>query len=137
MSWIKSEALRFFCPGFADELIGREAAERLEAFGEIVCSDEVIEVSRYLFAAVVMVSLDGGLFDSPVHPLDRGIGPGMIRLGKSMLYAMAMADALEGTAAEACCPPLRFLGRSANWMPLSVSTGWMRTEQLVKCFQEG
>ena len=39
MDMIESKSIRFFLPGFADEFVGRKAAESLESFGEVVDSD--------------------------------------------------------------------------------------------------
>ena len=41
----KGEALWFFLPAFADELVGREPPEGIESSGEIEGGDEVGEVS--------------------------------------------------------------------------------------------
>jgi hypothetical protein len=73
MDRIESKSIRFCLPAFADEFVGRESVERLESFGEVVGSDEVAEVNAQLLVGVVMVALDGGLFDSTVHALDLAV----------------------------------------------------------------
>lgn len=40
MDWIDDESLGLVCPGFADELVGCEALEGLQAPGEVVGGDE-------------------------------------------------------------------------------------------------
>jgi hypothetical protein len=50
MDGVESKSIRFFLPAFADELIGGEAVESLESFGEVVSGDEVAEVSAELVA---------------------------------------------------------------------------------------
>ena len=45
MDGVESKSIGFFLPAFADELVGREAAESLEPFGEIVSGDEVAEMN--------------------------------------------------------------------------------------------
>jgi hypothetical protein len=44
MDRIESKSVGCFLPAFADELVGGEAAESLEPFGEVVSRDEVAEV---------------------------------------------------------------------------------------------
>ncbi|MEA2262597.1 MAG: hypothetical protein QOJ51_5422, partial [Acidobacteriaceae bacterium] len=73
MDGVESKSIRFFLPAFADELIGREAAESLEPFGEVVSGDEVAEVGSQLVVAVVVVALNRGLFDGAVHALDLAV----------------------------------------------------------------
>ena len=76
--------------------------------------------------AVVVVALDRGFLDGAVHALDLAVGPRMVGLGQAMLDAVLGADLVEGMAAQPGGRSLAVLGRSANWMPLSVSTVWMR-----------
>ena len=45
MERVEVESFGLFCPGFADELVGREAFEGLEPSGEVVGVDEVCEVA--------------------------------------------------------------------------------------------
>ena len=61
---VEGESFWLCCPGFANELVGREAFEDLQPSGEIVCIDEVVEVLLELRVTVVMVSLDGGFLES-------------------------------------------------------------------------
>jgi len=69
-------------------VVGREAAESLEPFGVVVGGNEVAEVGAQLAVAVVVVTLDGGLFDGAVHALDLPVGPGMIRFGQAVVHAV-------------------------------------------------
>src|ERR1700693_6115383 len=101
MDGVESKSIRFFLPAFADELIGREAMERLESFGEVVSGYEVAEVGSQLIVTVVVVALNRGLFDGAVHALDLAVGPGMVRFGKSVVDAMQQAGAIEGMPAKA------------------------------------
>lgn len=66
---------------FAEELVGGEAIEGLRSPSEVVGGDEVGEMPNELIVGFVVISLDGGVLDCPVHPLDLSIGPRMIRLG--------------------------------------------------------
>lgn len=52
------------------------------------------------FQIVVMVDLDGGFLDRPVHPLGLAIRPGMVRLGQPVLDAICDADTIEDMWAE-------------------------------------
>lgn len=45
--------------------------------------------------AVVVEALDGGVLDGAVHPFDLTVGPGMVRLGQPVLYAVGVADHVE------------------------------------------
>jgi len=44
MGWIEGKSVGFILPVFADELVGREACERLQSLGEVVGGDEIAEV---------------------------------------------------------------------------------------------
>lgn len=99
MDRIEPESLWLFCPGVADVFVGCEAFEGLEAPGEVVGGDEVVEMAAELVVAVVVVALDGRVLDRAVHPFDLTVGPRMVRLGQPMLDAMALAGPIEGMAA--------------------------------------
>lgn len=58
------------CPAFADVFVGCEAAQGLQTTTVIVCVDEVMEVRGQLSMTVVMVALDRGFLDRPVHSFD-------------------------------------------------------------------
>lgn len=53
-----------------------------------------------LVVIVIVVALDGGLLDGPVHSFDLAVGPGMIGLGEPVFDAVfatgAVEDVLEG-----------------------------------------
>ena len=87
-------------PPFADELVGREALQGLEAPAEIVGADEVGEVPFELLVVVVVVALDGGVFDRAVPPLDLAVGPRMLRFGGAMVDIGLGAGVFEGMGAE-------------------------------------
>ena len=74
MGWIKGKSVWLGCPHFADVFEGREAFEHLQSPPIIVGVDEVVEVCGELGVAVVMVALDHGFLDRPVHPLDLAVG---------------------------------------------------------------
>ena len=95
MDRIELESLGFFCPHFADELIGGQAFKRLQASPVVVGVDEDAEVGLELLVAVVMVSFDGGFLDGPVHPFDLAVGPGMLHFGKPVLDAVLTAAHVE------------------------------------------
>ena len=95
MDWIQSESFRLGCPAFADELEGREAFEGLQPSPEIIGADELAKVCLELSMAVVMVTLDGGFLDSPVHSLDLAIGPWMLDFGQPVLDAIFLASHVE------------------------------------------
>jgi hypothetical protein len=70
---VKFESFWLGSPAFADELIGRETFEGLEPPTEIVGVDEVGEMPAKLSVIVVMIPLDGRVFDRAVHALDLAI----------------------------------------------------------------
>ncbi len=59
--------MRLFRPELADELIGREAFERLQAAGEVVCGDEVGKMRAQFGVRFVKVTFDGRLFAEKRH----------------------------------------------------------------------
>lgn len=48
-----------------------------------------------LVVPLVVVALDGGLFEGAVHALDLAIGPRVVHLGQPVLDAMLVAHAVE------------------------------------------
>jgi transposase len=48
MDRIDDESLWFYCPSFADEFVGREPLERLEAAAEVICGNEALEMGSEL-----------------------------------------------------------------------------------------
>ena len=110
MDWIEPESFGLCCPDAADVFIRREASQGLEAAGEIVCRDEIADVSAELIVAVVVIAFDGCLLDRPVHPFDLAICPGMPGLGQSMLYTVSPACPVEWMAAEPGCWSVAVLG---------------------------
>lgn len=80
MDRIKSESIGFFCPDFADELVGCQARQSLQPPPVIVGVDEGAEVVLELLMAVIVVAFDGGFLDCSVHPFDLSVGPGMFYL---------------------------------------------------------
>lgn len=71
MDWTRPAAVGFFRPLIADEHRRCGAFERLAAAAKVVGCDEVSEVMFGLFVAVVVETLDGGVLEGAVHPLDR------------------------------------------------------------------
>lgn len=93
--WVSGEAIGLVCPCLADELVWCEPAKALEAAGEIVGGDEVVEVSPELIVAVVVESLDGRVLDGAIHSLDVAVGPRMVDAGEAVLDAMLGAAQVE------------------------------------------
>lgn len=54
-----------------------------------------MEVRGQLGMAVVVIALDRGLLDRPVHALDLAVGPWMLHFGQAMLDAMSVAEPIE------------------------------------------
>ena len=95
MDWIEVESFWLDCPSFADELVGCETFEGLQSPAEVIGGDEVSEVAFELCVVVIVIALDGRVFDGAVHPLDLPVGPRMVHLGQSMLDVVLVADAVE------------------------------------------
>ncbi len=89
---VEFESFRLGSPAFTDELVGREAFERLEPSAEIVGVNEVCEMPSQLVVIVVVIALDRGVFDGAVHALDLTVGPRMIDLGETMFDAVLLAS---------------------------------------------
>jgi putative ABC transport system permease protein len=97
---IDPEPVWLLCPRLADELVGREAPERLEPASGVVGVHEQLEVRPELVVAVVVGAPDRGVLDGAVHPLDLTLRPGVPRLGQPVLHVEIGAGRLEGVAAE-------------------------------------
>lgn len=130
---INHEAIRLGRPAFADELVGREALERLQSTSEVVGRDEVGEVAPKLIVVVVVEALDGRVRDGAIHSLDLAVGPRVLRRGGSMIDPGLRATQLEGMRPEEFpfCQRVPISGTAdppapgvVNWMPLSVRTVW-------------
>jgi hypothetical protein len=101
---VEVESFRLGSPAFADELVWREALKRLEPASKIVGVYKAAQMSSQLVVAVILVALDGGLFDGPVHSLHLPIGPRMVRLGQPMLDTVLAADLIEAMNPKAGRP---------------------------------
>lgn len=95
MDGVDSESLRFRCPSFADELVRREALERLQSSPEVVGDDEVGKMLFQLRVIVVVEALDGGVLDGSVHAFNLSVRPGMFELCEPVLDVVLVADPIE------------------------------------------
>ena len=87
--------MRFDCPLFADELVGRETFEGLQSAPEIVGADDVGAVLAQRVEIVVMEAFDGRGLHRAVHALNRAIRPGVLDPGQPVVDLMLAADAVE------------------------------------------
>src|SRR3954452_17049681 len=71
------ERSRVLGPGLADGLEGGSPLQPLEVLGEGVGRDKGQDVGLQALQVGVVEHLDGGIFDSAVHPLGLAAGPGM------------------------------------------------------------
>lgn len=76
----------------------------------------------HLTVFLIVLAADSAVLDSAVHAFDLTVGPGMVGLSQPVFGFVAITDAVERVTAEPAVGPLRFFDRSANWIPLSVST---------------
>jgi hypothetical protein len=101
MDWVESKSIWCLRPDFAEVFVGGEAFEGLESSGEVVGSEEVVQVRFELVVGVVELSLDGGVLDGSVHALDLPVGPGVVGPGQSVFDSMKKTEPVEGMATEA------------------------------------
>ena len=92
--------MRFLCPAFADELIGRQALQGFEPLAEVISGDEVGEVLAQLIMGLVVEPFNGRVFDRSVHPFDLAIGPWVLRLGRAMINIVARTGEFECVGSE-------------------------------------
>lgn len=138
MDWVQSKAFGLVCGEFADVFVRGETFEGFESPGEVVGCDEVVDVRRELAAVVVVVALDGRLFDGSVHALYLAVGPGMVGLGESMFDAMLQADAVEGMPSEPGGWSFAVLGQIGELDSVIGQHGVDAIRDRCKqCFQEG
>ena len=97
---IEDEPIRFGGPAFADELVGREALEGLQATAKVVGRDELSEVASKLIVVVVVEALDSRLLDGAVHSLDLTVGPRVLRLRGAMIDPCFCAGELKSVRPE-------------------------------------
>lgn len=95
MDRIDDESFGFDYPSFADELVGREPFQGLEAAAEVVCGDEALEMGAELIVVVVVEAFDRRVLDRSVHALDLTVGPRMPGLCEPMFDAVRLAGSIE------------------------------------------
>ena len=104
-----------------DKFSGREAAQCFEPPCVVVSIHEELQVGPELVVGVVVVSLDGRVFDRAVHPFDLTVGPGVVHLGEPVLDVVLVADAIEDVLAV---PDVLLAGGELD--TLFVRTVWTR-----------
>src|SRR5437868_13418046 len=95
MDRIENESSGLFCPGTADVFVRGKAFQDLETTGEIVSGDEVDQVGSELVVAVIVIAVEGRLFDRVVHLLVLSTGPWVMGLGQALLDAVGSADVFD------------------------------------------
>lgn len=100
MDRIEPELFGLDRPSFADELVGCQTFEGLEATTEVVGADKVGEMPFELFMVVVVVALDGGVLDRAVHSFHLTVCPRVLRFGCAMVDAGLGAREFEGVGTE-------------------------------------
>ena len=70
MRWVEPEPIGLVRPDLVDELVGREATQRLQPERMVVGLHEELEVSPELVVAVIVIAPDGRLLERVVHPLE-------------------------------------------------------------------
>ena len=89
MCWIKYKPLRFIDPGFANGRIRGQSCQSFQPLGEVVRSDEIIEVLLELGVIVIVVALDSGLLGGTVDAFDLTVSPRVFDLGETMSNVLA------------------------------------------------
>src|SRR5215813_15121137 len=85
---VENESIWLRSPCFADKFVRGETVEGFKASAEVVGIDEVIEMPLELCVAVVVIALNGCLFDRAVHSFDLAVGPRMADLCEPMFDAV-------------------------------------------------
>src|SRR5215218_3573384 len=67
---IDPEPVRLVCPGFADELVGREAPQGLEPAGGVIGLQKELQMRPQPIVAVVVIAPHRRVLEGAVHPLD-------------------------------------------------------------------
>jgi hypothetical protein len=80
-----------FVPGFADEFVGCETLQGLEAPCLVVAVEKDLEVPSKFALAAEMPALNGGVRQGALHPLHLAIRPQMGGLGDAMFAALGLA----------------------------------------------
>jgi hypothetical protein len=93
---VEPEPFRLLGPDAADELVGGEPAQRLEAAGVIVGIQEELQMGAQLVVAGVVIAAHGRVLEGAVHPLDLTVGPGVVGLGQPVLDPVPLAGVVEG-----------------------------------------
>ena len=68
--------------------------------GEVVGRDEGQDMRLQACQVLIVEDLNRGVFDRPVHAFGLTVGPGMVRLGQTMLDPVLDADAVEDVRPE-------------------------------------
>src|SRR5580704_13578999 len=92
-----------FRPDITDGLEGSSPSKRFEVLGEVVGSDESVEMSLQAVEGLVMEGWHGGVFDSSGHRLGLAIAPRAVGLGELVGDVVLAADAIEGMQAVTGC----------------------------------
>lgn len=100
MEQIEPEAVRLFYPLLADELVRSKPLEGLEPSAEVVGGNEVVKVLSELGMVFVVIALDHGFLDRPVHSLNLAIRSWMCRFRQPMFDVEIGACRIEGIATE-------------------------------------
>ena len=100
MDWVSIESFRLICPAFADELIWGQPFQSFETAGEVVGIDEVGKMLAQFIVVVIVIAMNGRLFDGAVHAFDLAIGPRMPWFGAPVINVVSGTSTLKGMAPE-------------------------------------
>ena len=105
MDRVDDESFRFYCPSFADELVGREPLQGVETTAEVIRGDEALKRGSELIVVVIVEALDGRVPYGAVHALDLAVGPWMLRLCQPVFDIVGLAGSIERMTAPDSCRP--------------------------------
>lgn len=97
--WGSVKDTRIFAPLGAHKFVGRASLERFEALGNKISPQKGLQVGVERFGGGVLIALDRGRFQRPVHALGLAVGPGMSRFDETVREAVLVADLVEDVAA--------------------------------------
>lgn len=109
MERIGDEPFWLDCPALANELVRREAPQRLQSAPEVVGCDEIVEMRTQLLVRFVEITADRRLLQGWVHALDLPVGPWMPWFRQPVIDIQESTGVFEGMGAEQLASTHEFL----------------------------
>jgi hypothetical protein len=103
---VQIESFRPGCSVFTNEFVWYQSFEGRETAAEVADIDEVSKMPAHLIVVVMVIAVNGFLFDGVVREFDLAISPRMPWFGEPVIDVVSGASALRGLAPEqfSFCP---------------------------------